>query len=99
MCAAPKSQTSTRPRGSPEYTPDPRAGGMFGGGSASVPGRAQVAAGWNCADQKACLSLEAGLETEAGDGLLSHEVSLAVPSALTGLTSVFGMGTGVALSL
>ncbi len=36
---------------------------------------------------------------EAGDGLLSHEVSLAVPSALTGLTSVFGMGTGVALSL
>jgi len=26
-------------------------------------------------------------------------VSLAVPSALTGLTSVFGMGTGVALSL
>ncbi len=44
-------------------------------------------------------SLEAGLEMEAGDGLLSHEVSLAVPSALTGLTSVFGMGTGVALSL
>ncbi len=35
---------------------------------------------------------------EAGDGLLSHEVSLAVPSALTDLTSVFGMGTGVALS-
>ena len=31
-----------------------------------------------------------------GNGLLSHKVSLAVPSALEGLTSVFGMGTGVA---
>ena len=31
-----------------------------------------------------------------GDALLSHKVSLAVPSALEGLTSVFGMGTGVA---
>ena len=30
-----------------------------------------------------------------GDGLLSHPVSEAVPSALEGLTSVFGMGTGV----
>ena len=36
---------------------------------------------------------------ETGDGLLSHKVSLAVPSALTGLTAVFGMGTGVTLSL
>ena len=30
-----------------------------------------------------------------GDDLLSHPVSRAVPSALEGLTSVFGMGTGV----
>ena len=30
-----------------------------------------------------------------GDVLLSHKVALAVPSALEGLTSVFGMGTGV----
>ncbi len=30
-----------------------------------------------------------------GDDLLSHKVALAVPSALEGLTSVFGMGTGV----
>ena len=29
--------------------------------------------------------------------LLSHRVTPAVPSALEGLTSVFGMGTGVAL--
>ena len=34
-----------------------------------------------------------------GDDLLSHQVSLAVPSALRSLTSVFGMGTGVASSL
>ena len=33
-----------------------------------------------------------------GDFLLSHAVSRAVPSAPTGLTSVFGMGTGVTLS-
>ena len=31
-----------------------------------------------------------------GNVLLSHKVTLAVPSALEGLTSVFGMGTGVA---
>ncbi len=30
-----------------------------------------------------------------GGGLLSHPVSRAVPSVLEGLTSVFGMGTGV----
>ncbi len=33
---------------------------------------------------------------EAGDGLLSHNLAIAVPSALQGLTTVFGMGTGVA---
>src|SRR3954469_2361537 len=33
-----------------------------------------------------------------GDFLLSHTVTRAVPSAPTGLTSVFGMGTGVTLS-
>jgi hypothetical protein len=31
----------------------------------------------------------------SGDDLLSHVVANAVPSALEGLTSVFGMGTGV----
>jgi hypothetical protein len=30
-----------------------------------------------------------------GNDLLSHRVTAAVPSALEGLTSVFGMGTGV----
>jgi hypothetical protein len=33
---------------------------------------------------------------KAGDGLLSHHLTVAVPSALQGLTAVFGMGTGVA---
>jgi hypothetical protein len=37
-----------------------------------------------------------GFEEEAGDGLLSHHLAVAVPSALQGLTAVFGMGTGVA---
>ena len=33
---------------------------------------------------------------DPGDVLLSHQAALAVPSALEGLTAVFGMGTGVA---
>jgi hypothetical protein len=35
-------------------------------------------------------------QDKAGDGLLSRNLSVAVPSALQGLTAVFGMGTGVA---
>ena len=35
----------------------------------------------------------------SGGVLLSHEVPLAVPSALTGLASGFGMEPGVSLSL
>ncbi len=35
----------------------------------------------------------------AGNGLLSRELSPGVPSALSGLTTVFGMGTGMALTL
>ncbi len=34
-----------------------------------------------------------------GGVLLSHIATHAVPSAMKGLTSVFGMGTGVTLSL
>ena len=43
----------------------------------------------------------AGLSSniDPGNVLLSHAVSHAVPSAQRGLTAVFGMGTGVALSL
>ena len=39
----------------------------------------------------------AGLLNNPGDFLLSHAVTRAVPSAPAGLTSVFGMGTGVTL--
>src|ERR1700754_719075 len=35
----------------------------------------------------------------AGDHLISHTLSRAVPSAQRGLTSVFGMGTGVTLAV
>jgi hypothetical protein len=35
----------------------------------------------------------------SGGVLLSHSLSVAVPSALKGLTSGFGMGPGVSLSL
>ena len=40
-----------------------------------------------------------GFEEKFGGVLLSHPASQAVPSALKSLTSVFGMGTGVASSL
>ena len=40
-----------------------------------------------------------GLKKKFGSDLLSHQVSLAVPSALRSLTSVFGMRTGVSFSL
>jgi hypothetical protein len=38
-------------------------------------------------------------ERMSGSVLLSHKVPLAVPSALRGLASGFGMGPGVSLSL
>src|SRR3990172_2461428 len=41
-------------------------------------------------------AIRSGFDNTPGNALLSHKVSLAVPSALEGLTSVFGMGTGVA---
>src|SRR5512132_4066682 len=41
-----------------------------------------------------CLDEAPGVQEAAGDGLLSHHLSVAVPSALQGLTAVFGMGTG-----
>jgi hypothetical protein len=41
------------------------------------------------------LNAERAFANNPGDFLLSHAVTHAVPSAPTGLTSVFGMGTGV----
>jgi hypothetical protein len=45
------------------------------------------------ADARACLG------KNPGSDLLSHAPTRAVPSAVAGLTSVFGMGTGVPLLL
>ena len=44
------------------------------------------------------LDCSSPLNFNPGDDLVSHAVARAVPSALRGLTSVFGMGTGVTLS-
>ena len=49
--------------------------------------------------KKARLLRRASRAMNPGNVLLSHTVARAVPSALRGLTAVFGMGTGVALSL
>ena len=52
-----------------------------------------------CQQQKTPLVSKRGLLIKSGSDLLSHLVAKAVPSTLRGLTSVFGMGTGVTLSL
>ena len=46
-----------------------------------------------------CSAVELPKKTFTGDFLLSQDVAIQVPSALRGLTSVFGMGTGVSLLL
>ena len=46
-----------------------------------------------------CFNRRALSEMNSGDDLLSQGVSPQVPSAQAGLTSVFGMGTGVTLPL
>ena len=70
-----------------------------------VPGTLRVPAGTLAAGHSAGLAgqkKEPAREAQAllcqgpGSDLLSHPVARAVPSALEGLTSVFGMGTGVA---
>ena len=50
-------------------------------------------------DTKPPPSFEDGGFRGAGDGLLSRDLSIGVPSALQGLTIVFGMGTSVAPAL
>ncbi len=51
-------------------------------------------------NERPALRLKRGaLKYRAGDDLLFHKVAPAVPWAQTGLTAVFGMGTGGALSL
>jgi hypothetical protein len=49
--------------------------------------------------QKARFEERAFMKNYAGDHLISHTLSRAVPSAQRGLTSVFGMGTGGTLAV
>jgi hypothetical protein len=49
--------------------------------------------------QKGAAFLQPLSRKMSGDVLLSHTVPRAVPSTLKGLTSGFGMGPGVSLSL
>ena len=49
--------------------------------------------------RKGQVLLNLAFENNPGSDLLSHTVTRAVPSAVAGLTSVFGMGTGVTLPL
>ena len=49
--------------------------------------------------EKARVIVYSGFELIPGNDLLSHAPTRAVPSAVAGLTSVFGMGTGVTLLL
>ena len=44
-------------------------------------------------------SEDGAFQNYAGDHLISHTLTRAVPSAQRGLTSVFGMGTGVTLAV
>ena len=53
----------------------------------------------NKTTEVARLSRATSVESVSGDVLLSHAVARAVPSALRGLASGFGMGPGVSLSL
>jgi len=51
------------------------------------------------AKKKARVTSHSGPDLIPGSDLLSHPPARAVPSAVAGLTSVFGMGTGVTLLL
>ncbi len=54
---------------------------------------------WRKRKTPAIPEYDGGFAKGAGNGLLSRELSPGVPSALSGLTTVFGMGTGMALTL
>jgi hypothetical protein len=84
--------------------PHPRAWAAGAGGfpaSQSRPGCVAVGGCRRAAvyTKKGPRSRAALVENNPGGDLLSHTVTRAVPSAVAGLTSVFGMGTGVTLLL
>src|SRR5260370_26785997 len=72
----------------------------LGRGRARYPGRIRARAGGRprfLGTPAPCHFL--GKRKDLGDDLLFQTVASPVPSALTGLTAVFGMGTGVSPSL
>ena len=79
--------------------------GVFGAAESRAPSKTtllevlgvlRVLGGFHLAEKrKRPASLRSLAFIYAGNDLLSHAVSRTVPSALRGLTSVFGMGTGV----
>ena len=62
---------------------------------AASPRYGRVRAGQKKAPTAEPSRLSAAKTKNPGNVLLSHQVALTVPSALEGLTAVFGMGTGV----
>src|SRR4029077_1407377 len=92
----------------PHGAPPDRSGGADrprprAGAPTLVRPRDQERCRWPCSSPEHMGTKEepprgAALEKTGGD-LLSQEVALQVPSALRGLTALFGMGRGVSLSL
>jgi hypothetical protein len=66
------------------------------GGHRNGPKARKSKTGWHHPSPLSMPLVERPIEINPGDNLLSHAVTHAVPSALEGLTTVFGMGTGVA---
>ena len=101
--ALPRPAASRSPRRGGFPPPGRRAGAVAPGAPARpLTSAATVCTSHNCAGQRT----RAARRTErpsskvvSGDVLLSHAVARAVPSALRGLASGFGMGPGVSLSL
>ena len=58
-----------------------------------------TSAGWRLRAEIEKAAISGGLLVNAGNHLRSHTLTRAVPSAQRGLTSVFGMGTGVTLAV
>ena len=86
---------SGRPADRPARTPAGRRGGRWRRRTTEDMGRPMLR-GENDEER---LPEGGALRAKSGGVLLSQGVNPQVPSALTGLTSVFGMGTGVTLSL
>ena len=67
--------------------------------SAHVGGTPPRPSNYPRAQKNRTLIAQRAVQYKAGDVLLSHPVTRAVPWALMSLTTVFGMGTGVTSSL